>query len=451
MEVPCLICLKRFKLHLTLVLLGVLVIPVPVGAAPDETGSGLIPELIVSMKDSDQPSYALVVEKSSQVITLFKYDGRYQVVETMQSSTGKARGEKKVNGDQKTPEGVYFFTKEFEDRDLAPLYGTRAFSLDYPNFMDRRQGRNGYGIWMHGTNRPLKDRDSNGCIALENEDIDKLAAYIALKDTPILIAEKVTYKPVAKAALEEKKIRSFLSRWNNALAKGSYHFYLAYYDPEYLPAISWWMKWMAIRKPGPHAAGPVDTGLRYTGIYKHGEIYVVLFDQELSVGTLKMDAGRRKIFISLKSGNPRIVGDTFMETGTGNNSDAAGYPLLVAAQALRSRHSGETAIADLVERWVKAWSEKDIEIYGACYAEDFRSQKMDKRMWVAYKKRLNKIYSNIKVSVDNIDISRGEDIATVTFFQTYESSAHKTRGVKRLILKMEERKWKIFRETFKKN
>jgi len=304
---------------------------------------------------------------------------------------------------------------------------------------------------MHGTNRLLKDRDSNGCIALVNRDIDNLSTYIALKDTPILIAEKVTYKPVVKAELEETEIRSFLSGWNNALAKGSYHDYLSFYDPEYLPSISWWMKWMEIRKPGSHAAGPVDTGLRYTGIYKHRELYVALFDQELSIGASKMDAGRRKIFISLQSGNPRIVGDTFMETGTGHNSDAIGYPLLAAAQTLRFRHSGEVAITDLVKRWANAWSDKDIESYGACYSENFRSKKMDKRMWIAYKKRLNKTYSYIKVSVGNTDISRCEDTATVIFFQTYESSAHTTRGVKTLILKMEDRKWKIFRETFKRN
>jgi len=65
-----LICLKRSKLHLTLLLLSVLVLPVSAGATPDETGSDLIPDLFVSMKDSDKPSYALVVEKSSQLIML---------------------------------------------------------------------------------------------------------------------------------------------------------------------------------------------------------------------------------------------------------------------------------------------------------------------------------------------------------------------------------------------
>ena len=279
MEAPCLVCLNRSKFHLITVLLILLVVSARAGAAPDRTDGGLIPDLFVSMKGSDQHAYALVVEKRAQLMTLFKYDGRYQVVETIQISTGKTQGDKRVSGDKKTPEGVYFFTKAFGEQDLAPLYGTRAFPLDYPNFMDRQQGRNGYAIWMHGTNRPLKDRDSNGCIALVNRDIDKLAAYIALQDTPILIAEKITYKPVAKAESEDSAIQSFLSGWNNTLAKGSYHDYLSFYDSEYLPAISWWMKWMEIRKPGPSTAGSVDTELNYLGIYKHRELYVAMFDE----------------------------------------------------------------------------------------------------------------------------------------------------------------------------
>ncbi len=402
------------------------------------------------MKDSDQPAYALVVEKRSQRITLFKYDGRYQVVQTMQCSTGKARGDKRVSGDKKTPEGVYFFTKEFEAQDLAPLYGTRAFPLDYPNLMDRRQGRNGYAIWMHGTNRPLKDRDSNGCIALVNRDIDGLSAYIALKDTPILIVEEIAYKPVAKAESEDSAIRSFLSGWNGALATGSYHEYLSFYDSEYLPAIAWWMKWVGIRKPGPQTAGSVDTGLNYLGIYKHRELYVAIFDQQLSVGGLKADAGRRKIFISFKSGDPRIVGDTFMASGAAKDKGSAAYPLLLAAHALRSRSSGKEAIATLLDRWLAAWSGKDINGYGACYAKDFRSKRMDKKMWLDYKERLNKSYSYINVSADNNKILRNKETATVTFLQTYESNAHKTKGMKTLLLKMEDGKWKIFRETFKR-
>jgi len=443
--------LERCGINLILVLLLVLVGSVCVGASLEGAQGEMVPDLFVSMPGSDRPAYALIVEKDSQQITLFKYDGQYQAVDTMKCSTGKTRGDKRISGDKKTPVGAYFFTQAFGDQDLAPLYGTRAFPLDYPNFIDRRQGRNGYAIWMHGTNRPLKDRDSNGCIALANRDIDKLSAYIALKDTPILITDQVSYKPSKQAASENAAIRSFLSRWNRALARGSYHTYLAFYDPGYLPDIDWWMKWLEVRHPGPQTVGTIDPRLDYLGIYKHRELFVAIFDQQLSVDGLEAAAGRRKIFISFKSGDPRIVGDTFIVSANADESKAAVYPLVLAARKLRSRHTGEGAIANLVDRWLAAWTGKDIDAYGACYSRGFRSKQMDLQMWLAYKERLNKAYSYIHVSGENIKIRRDGDTATVTFLQIYASSAHKGRGIKTLILKLEDGKWKIFRETFRRS
>ncbi len=443
--------LKRCGINLILVLLGVLVVSVRADASQEAAAGALIPDLFVSMPGTERPVYALVVEKQSQQITLFKYDGQYQVVETMKCSTGKARGDKKISGDKKTPVGAYFFTREFSDQELAPLYGTRAFPLDYPNLIDQRQGRNGYAIWMHGTNRPLKDRDSNGCIALINRDIDKLSAYIALKDTPILITDQVSYRPSEQAASEDAAIRGFLSRWNSAQTKGSYHAYLAFYDPGYLPDISWWMQWLETRNPGPQTVGSIDTRLNSLGIYKHRELFVAIFDQQLSVDGVEAVAGRRKIFISFKSGDPRIVGDTFVASDNTDQKRAAVYPLVLAARELRSRHTGEGAIANLVDRWLAAWSGKDIDAYGVCYSRDFRSKQMDLQMWLAYKERLNKAYSYIHVSGDNIKIRQDGDTATVTFLQTYASSVHKAKGLKTLILKMEDGKWKIFRETFRRN
>ena len=443
--------LKPYRRLLLFFLLVLLAAPVGAGATAGTDRPGLIPDLFVSMPVSEHPTYALVVEKKSQQLTLFKYDGQFEVIKTMKCSTGKARGDKKVSGDKKTPVGAYFFTREFSDQELAPLYGTRAFPIDYPSLMDRREGRNGYAIWMHGTNRPLKDRDSNGCIALVNRDIDKLSEYISLKDTPILIAEKIDYKPYARAQSEDAAVRKFLAAWNNALATGTYHDYLAHYDAQYLPDISWWMQWLKTRRPSPPATGVIATRLDYLGIYKHRELYVAMFDQRLSVGDIDALAGRRKIYIADIEGDPRIVGDTFMAAEDALSKQPGGYPLVAAARTLRSRHSGDEAIAQLVDRWLAAWSGKDIKAYGDCYSTHFRSKRMDKQKWLAYKDRLNRTYSFIHVTGEHIKILRDQDRATVTLYQNYASNAMQAKGIKTLSLRLEDGKWKIFRETFRKN
>jgi len=146
-----------------------------------------------------------------------------------------------------------------------------------------------------------------------------------------------------------------------------------------------------------------------------------------------------------------MVGDTFVASDSVDQKGAAIYPLVLAGRELRSRHTGEGAIANLVDRWLAAWTGKDINAYGACYSRDFRSKQMDLQMWLDYKERLNKAYSYIRVSGDNIKIRQDGNTATVTFLQAYASSVHKAKGMKTLILKMEDGKWKIFRETFRRN
>ncbi len=56
-------------------------------------------------------------------------------------------------------------------RSSTDFYGAGAFPINYPNEWDRRQGRDGYGIWLHGVPRDVYSRPpraSDGCIVLSN-------------------------------------------------------------------------------------------------------------------------------------------------------------------------------------------------------------------------------------------------------------------------------------------
>jgi murein L,D-transpeptidase YafK len=65
-------------------------------------------------------------------------------------SIGKGGTGKKRAGDQRTPLGIYFVTEQLDTSRLHDKYGVTAFPLDYPNAWDRRLGRTGDGIWVHG-------------------------------------------------------------------------------------------------------------------------------------------------------------------------------------------------------------------------------------------------------------------------------------------------------------
>jgi murein L,D-transpeptidase YafK len=65
-------------------------------------------------------------------------------------SIGEGGVGKRAAGDQRTPLGVYFVIEQLDTTRLHEKYGAMAFPLDYPNVWDRRHGRTGDGIWIHG-------------------------------------------------------------------------------------------------------------------------------------------------------------------------------------------------------------------------------------------------------------------------------------------------------------
>lgn len=409
-----------------------------------------IPENIVYMDAGQGIRYAVIVEKSSQQLFLYSYDGdgSYRIVYQMACSTGENPGAKSKAGDKRTPEGVYFFVKDHPDRDLAPIYGTRAFPIDYPNLIDRMSGKGGSAIWLHGTNKPLKKNDSNGCIVLENGNINKMAEYISLNRTPIIIQEKLRYRAVDKDLKVKAQLLDMVSRWQTALEQGPYHQYLAFYDPEYFPDMQWWPQWHKIRNSLDQAGMRYSIVQKKLSIYRHENSYMVLFDQNLKAGNGKrIHVGTRKLFFKEGENGIKITGDTFQLQPL--QKAIPGHSLLAAKSLLEKPYDVKKEIAGMVEDWLKAWSSMNIRSYAGFYAFDFRSQGgANRKSWLAYKQRLNRKYEFIRVTHKNLKIDPKKNRATVSFTQTYACDQFKTTGTKRLILKREQGQWKIFRELW---
>ena len=435
----------------------------PASAAYSGTnGSRPIPDVLVSF-EAGATEYALIVEKQTQKIYLYKWlDGSFKKISEFETSTGEVAGPKARSGDKRTPEGIYFFVKEHPKRDLAPIYGSRAFPMDYPNLVDRIAGRDGNAIWMHGTNKPLKPRDSNGCVVLQNRDIDRLAKHITLNRTPIIVVDKLSYTPADSLSTARAAVLGFVSKWRESLEGGTYHQYLKHYDADYLPEISWWPDWNRLKNNRPVSAGALAVDLKNIMILRHQELYVVLFDQIVHASGKELFAGTRKLFLAAENGRFGIVADSYQVLPDKRKGVQPGNPMVVAARqlaaalrvAVRKKKSPppNRDIQVMVDGWLKAWSSKDIETYGRYYAKDFRSQggaNLD--AWLKYKDRINKKYKYIRVTIRNLSISRGKTRSVATFVQKYESSAFKTVGSKKLILIRENGQWKIHREIWKKS
>lgn len=139
-------------------------------------------------------------------------------------------GDKVKRGDLKTPIGVYEITKRFKPMDQ--FYGPLAFSLSYPNMYDVVRGKNGDGIWIHGSPLDGKNRDdlSKGCVVMENGDILVLDTEINPKSTITIIGEKKVHK-VTKEAVAS--ILTEVYKWQHAWKVNDINTYLNFYSNDF--------------------------------------------------------------------------------------------------------------------------------------------------------------------------------------------------------------------------
>lgn len=143
---------------------------------------------------------------------------------------GKAKGDKQVEGDLKTPVGTYELTNRLS-KNLDPFYGPLAFVTSYPNAYDRLQKKNGHGIWIHGL--PLNgDREdfTQGCIALENNNIKKLNNKFDFKNSILMIEEK------GKIEVSVEDISSVLAQvyqWKESWKNSDIDTYLSFYSDRF--------------------------------------------------------------------------------------------------------------------------------------------------------------------------------------------------------------------------
>lgn len=172
--------------------------------------------------------YVMICEKNEKDIKL--YDTK-QKAELFNSEVfvGKAEGDKKVEGDMKTPVGAYKLTQRITNVD--PFYGPLALTTNYPNMYDKSLGKTGHGIWIHGL--PLnQERDdfTQGCIALDNAKITNLDQKINIENSVLVISEQ-KLKEVSKE--DVSIVLSNIYKWKEAWKQSDLDSYLAFYDKEF--------------------------------------------------------------------------------------------------------------------------------------------------------------------------------------------------------------------------
>ncbi|MBD3893985.1 MAG: hypothetical protein EST26_08980 [Hydrogenophaga sp.] len=134
-------------------------------------------------------------------------------------SVGLSGIKKTVEGDQRTPLGIYHITNNLNPNDLPDLFGVGALPINFPNPLDLKRGKTGSGIWLHGTPSDQFARApqaSDGCVVLSNPDLERVLATVRIHTTPVVIAAELHWVPAQTLLGKRAQFEATLQAWQQA-------------------------------------------------------------------------------------------------------------------------------------------------------------------------------------------------------------------------------------------
>ncbi len=456
-----------------------------------------------------EPLHLVLIEKKKQRLLVLRYDGVLQMVASFTCATGENPGKKKISGDSRTPEGIYFITKIFEDSKVT-IFGDRALHLDYPNIFDKLSNRNGDGIYIHGTNKKLAANSTNGCVTLTNDDLASLVQYLDMMVTPVVIIDDLdtlgdrlkTVNMIDNTSLKNALIPDsfnsekmdfdylyivnydgvqavavgeFSQRMNAATRLRGYSRAYIHFrgknDWKIMEKISnttpiqifppYPMK-IAAQSPSSQSMGNIVR----TSMLPDQEEYARLQGEQspppIQVASSEKMATAEKV-VPPPAATPaaRVTAPPAKEKPSPAASPepptekTSGTPPAVTLQPQSEKtppaSKDHEQIAAFVEQWRAAWESKDIDSYIASYHPNFSQDGMNLRAWRDHKDRLNKNYRFISVKVEDMKIDVQPSGARVTFAQKYNSDRYSATGTKTLYLQQTDGGWRILRELWSKS
>ncbi|MCP5277967.1 MAG: L,D-transpeptidase family protein [Thiobacillus sp.] len=274
----------------------------------DQPDPNLLPRQILQL--APQQRYALLADASRARLYLFEnVDGEPRLKQDYYMTVGRNGTDKRVEGDKRTPIGVYQITQQLPRAQLADLYGDGAFPLNYPNAWDQVQGRGGHGIWLHGVpsdtySRP--PRSSEGCVVVTNPDLTELSRYIQVGVTPVVIVDRADW--VDRHTWERSRARLLdrLSQWQQDWQARDADRFLDHYAPDFLQGLG--RGWAENKKRNIENKDWIKVDVRDASlfIYPGGEMAYTEFVQDYASDRLS-STSRKQLFWKRLDGHWRIA------------------------------------------------------------------------------------------------------------------------------------------------
>ncbi len=230
--------------------------------------------------------HAIAVDASKSRLYLFENGPRgLRLVSDHYASIGKLGAEKNAQGDQRTPIGVYYITSRLDASQLTPFYGAGALPLNYPNEYDRKLGRTGNGIWLHGVPSESYARSplsTDGCVAMANTELQGIMAQVQPRSTPVVIARSLDWKTPVDQSADKQTFRNLLEEWRQAKSSGKIDHLMGYYSSSFMSGkkdITQWRRSLSDEVANLPKSGVEIKDLAILGWHDRNDLLVVTFGE----------------------------------------------------------------------------------------------------------------------------------------------------------------------------
>lgn len=419
------------------------------------------------------PNAFVAVDKGRETLYHFDKTEAEGAFHVFPSIHGRREGDKQIEGDLKTPEGVYFVLGKIDYSLDFGEYGSQAYALNYPNPVDRLRGKTGSGIWVHSKGKPIEGQRTRGCVAIDLEDIDILGPYLE-KNMPIIIAQdlkgsfisstfveksqeaessiETSNKPLEKdlhGEAEESTINKTekyaddvdtliekTKAWNKAWAERNPQFFDFYNQESYAKAQN--QKFSTFQSQKESLFHTLDFIFIEVGkIYalQGSDYWVTWFEQYYHASNHKAQGVRRLYWQENKDGELSIVGMEWIPNTINKKNALLDY--------------AKKTVPQFLESWKESCLALDVNSYKEHYTKDAKQNTLQGKEVIAT--QAQDIWTQKQVqTILFTDIELKEDTSgiVVRFVEKYQdSSGEIKKGVKELLLRPHKGTWLIAKET----
>jgi murein L,D-transpeptidase YafK len=270
-------------------------------ALRDRPNGERVPRYMLQMHEGQK--HAVVIDSRRSRLYLFEnVAGRPQLAADYYVTLGKNGVAKTREGDQKTPIGVYHVTGNLPRQKLTDFYGAGAFPINYPNAWDKKLGRNGHGIWLHGTpsdtySRP--PRASDGCLVLANADIDALGRQLQVGLTPVIISDEIEWLERGALEAERKGLADALESWRADWQSRDTDRYLGHYSARFQSGDQDLAAWSEHKRKVNGGKRWITVGLARVSMFQYPreKFVVVDFEQDYRSSNLSNIMRKRQYWV----------------------------------------------------------------------------------------------------------------------------------------------------------